>query len=148
MIESMRKYTGLMAAVFILLAAGFLFTMNDISGGGGGGMGSGPTVLEANGRILDQQEYRRMGDSTLQLASEAGLHVYVNFLIVPDAAQLQQAMQLLQYGYPNYYLTMGRNLKADDFNRFISNRIIIQQAMQTMGVRASDEEINNALIEL
>ena len=146
MIESMRKYTGLMAAVFILLAAGFLFTMNDISGGGGGGMGSGPTVLEANGRILDQQEYRRMGDSTLQLASEAGLHVYVNFLIVPDAAQLQQAMQLLQYGYPNYYLTMGRNLKADDFNRFISNRIIIQQAMQTMGVRASDEEINNALM--
>ena len=146
MIESMRKYTGLMAAVFILLAAGFLFTMNDISGGGGGGMGSGPTVLEANGRILDQQEYRRMGDSTLQLASEAGLHVYVNFLIVPDAAQLQQAMQLLQYGYPNYYLTMGRNLKADDFNRFISNRIIIQKAMQTMGVRASDEEINNALM--
>lgn len=142
----MRKYTGLMAAVFILLAAGFLFTMNDISGGGGGGMGSGPTVLEANGRILDQQEYRRMGDSTLQLASEAGLHVYVNFLIVPDAAQLQQAMQLLQYGYPNYYLTMGRNLKADDFNRFISNRIIIQKAMQTMGVRASDEEINNALM--
>ncbi len=146
MIENMRKYTGLMAAVFILLAAGFLFTMNDISGGGGGGMGSGPTVLEANGRILDQQEYRRMGDSTLQLASEAGLHVYVNFLIVPDAAQLQQAMQLLQYGYPNYYLTMGRNLKADDFNRFISNRIIIQQAMQTMGVRASDEEINNAIM--
>jgi len=142
----MRKYTGLMAAVFILLAAGFLFTMNDISGGGGGGMGSGPTVLEANGRILDQQEYRRMGDSTLQLASEAGLHVYVNFLIVPDAAQLQQAMQLLQYGYPNYYLTMGRNLKADDFNRFISNRIIIQQAMQSMGVRASDEEINNAIM--
>ena len=48
-------------------------------------------------------------------------------------------MQLLQYGYPNYYRTMGRNLKADDFNRFISNRIIIQQAMQSMGVRASDE---------
>ena len=146
MIENMRKYTGLMAAVFILLAAGFLFTMNDISGGGGGGMGSGPTVLEANGRILDQQEYRRMGDSTLQLASEAGLHLYVNFLIVPDAPQLQQAMQLLQYGYPNYYRTMGRNLKADDFNRFISNRIIIQQAMQSMGVRASDEEINTAIM--
>ena len=146
MIENMRKYTGLMAAVFILLAAGFLFTMNDISGGGGGGMGSGPTVLEANGRILDQQEYRRMGDSTLQLASEAGLHLYVNFLIVPDAPQLQQAMQLLQYGYPNYYRTMGRNLKTDDLNRFISNRIIIQQAMQSMGVRASDEEINTAIM--
>lgn len=146
MIENMRKYTGLMAVVFILLAAGFLFTMNDISGSGGGGMGSGPTILEANGRILDQQEYRRMGDSTLKLASEAGLHAYVNFLIVPDVAQMQQAMQLLQYGYPNYYVTMGRNLKADDLNRFISNRIIIQQAMQNMGVNASDEEINKAII--
>jgi len=146
MIENMRKYTGLMAVVFILLAAGFLFTMNDISGSGGGGMGSGPTMLEANGRVLDQQEYRRMGDGTLKLASEAGLHAYVNFLIVPDAAQMQQAMQLLQYGYPNYYVTMGRNLKADDFNRFISNRIIIQQAMQNMGVNASDEEINKAIM--
>ncbi len=146
MIENMRKYTGLMAVVFILLAAGFLFTMNDISGSGGGGMGSGPTILEANGRILDQQEYRKMGDSTLKLASEAGLHAYVNFLIVPDAAQMQQAMQLMQYGYPNYYVTMGRNLKAEDFNRFISNRIIIQQAMQSMGVSASDEEINKAIM--
>ena len=146
MIENMRKYTGLMAIVFILLAAGFLFTMNDISGSGGGGMGSGPTILEANGRILDQQEYRRMGDSTLRLASEAGLHAYVNLLMVPDAAQMQQAMMMLQYGYPNYYVTMGRNLKADDFNRFISNRIIIKQAMQSMGVHASDEEINNAIM--
>lgn len=146
MIENMRKYTGLMAVVFILLAAGFLFTMNDISStGGGGGMGSGPTFLEANGRILDRQEYRRMGDSTLQLASQAGLHGYVNFLMVPDTAQLQQAMQLLRFGYPNYYVTMGRNLKADDINRFISNRIIIQQAMKDMGVHASEEEINNAI---
>ena len=92
MIENMRKYTGLMAVVFILLAAGFLFTMNDLSTTRGGGMGSGPAILEANGRILDQQEYRRMGDNTLQLASEAGLHTYVNFLMVPDARQLQHAM--------------------------------------------------------
>ncbi len=147
MIENMRKYTGLMAVVFILLAAGFLFTMNDISStGGGGGMGSGPTMLEANGRILDRQEYRRMGESTLRLASEAGLHGYVNFLMVPDSAQLQQAMQLLRFGYPNYYVTMGRNLKADDINRFVSNRIIIQQAIKDMGVHASDEEINNAIM--
>ncbi len=145
MIENMRKYTGLMAVVFILLAAGFLFTMNDISSSGGGGIGSGPTLLEANGRILDQQEYRRMGESTLQLASEAGLHAYVNFLMVPDSQQLQQAMQLLQFGYPNYYVTMGRNLKADDYNRFISNRIIIQQAIREMGINASEEEISNAI---
>jgi len=145
MIENMRKYTGLMAVVFILLAAGFLFTMNDLSTTRGGGMGSGPAILEANGRILDQQEYRRMGDNTLQLASEAGLHTYVNFLMVPDARQLQQAMQLLQFGYPNYYATMGRNLKSQDINRFIANRIIIQQAVEEMGIYASDEEVTNTI---
>ncbi len=120
MIENMRKYTGLMIVVFVLLLAGFLFTMGPTANSSGGGMGSGPTVLEVHGRALDQQAYRRMGDSTLQLASEAGLHTYVNFLMVPDARQLQQAMQLMRYGYPNYYITMGRNLTSQDFNRFIA----------------------------
>ncbi|MCP5535732.1 MAG: SurA N-terminal domain-containing protein [Akkermansiaceae bacterium] len=145
MIENMRKYTGLMVVVFILLGAGFLFTMNDIGTSSGGGMGSGPTYLEAAGRSLDQQEYRRMGDSTLQLASEAGLHTYVNFLMVPDARQLQQAMQLMRYGYPNYYITMGRNLTSQDFNRFIANRIIIQKAIEDMGIYASDEEVSETI---
>lgn len=144
MIENMRKYTGLMAVVFILLAAGFLFTMNDLSTSSGSSIGSGPTMLEANGRILDQQEYRRMGEGTLQLASEAGLNNYVNFLMVPDAPQLQQAMQLLQYGY-NYYRTMGRNLDAEDLNRFIGNRIILQQAIEEMGIYANDEEVTQTI---
>ena len=37
MIENMRKYTGLMVVVFVLLGAGFLFTMNDIGTGNSGG---------------------------------------------------------------------------------------------------------------
>lgn len=145
MIENMRKYTGLMVVVFVLLGAGFLFTMNDIGTSSGGGAGSGPTYLEANGRSLDRQEYIRMGDSTLQLASEAGLHTYVNFLLVPDARQLQQAMQLMRYGYPNYYVTMGRNLTSQDFNRFIANRIIIQKAINDMGIYASEEEVTETI---
>ena len=83
MIENMRKYTVLMAVVFVLLGAGFLFTMNNSTSSRGAGGGSGPTVLEVYDRALDQQEYRRMGDATLQLASDAGLHSYVNFLIIP-----------------------------------------------------------------
>lgn len=145
MIENMRKYTGLMAVVFVLLAAGFLFTMNDLSTGSGAGMGSGPTVLEVQNRSIDEQQYRRMGDATLQLASEAGLHTYVNFLMVPDAAQLAQAMQLLQMGYPNYYVTMNRNLTNQDFNRFVANRIILQKAIDEMGIYASDEEVTETI---
>ena len=146
MIENMRKYTGLMIVVFVLLLAGFLFTMGPTANsGGGGGMGSGPTVLEVHGRALDQQSYRRMGESTLELASEAGLHTYVNFLMVPDARQLQQAMQLMRYGYPNYYRTMGRNLTSQDFNRFIANRIIVQKTIEEMGIYASDEEVTETI---
>lgn len=145
MIENMRKYTVLMAIVFVLLGAGFLFTMNNGTSSRGAGGGSGPTVLEVYDRALDQQEYRRMGDSTLQLASDAGLNTYVNFLMIPDIRQLQQAMQLMRYGYPNYYLTMGRNLTAQDFNRFVANRIILQKAMEDMGIYASEEEVTESL---
>jgi len=143
MIENMRKYTVLMAVVFVLLGAGFLFTMNDGTSSSTHG-GSGPTVLEVYDRALDQQEYRRMGDSTLQLASEAGLGVYINFLMVPDVQQLQRAMQLSQYGY-NYYTMMGRNLTGQDYNRFVANRIILQHSMLEMGIYASEEEVTEAI---
>ncbi len=145
MIENMRKYTGLMVVVFILLGAGFLFTMNDIGTGTGGGGGSGPAVLEVYGQSIDEQEYYRRGDRTLQLASELGLHFYINFLIAPDYQQLAQANQLMRYGYPNYYVTMSRNLDQQDFSRFIANRTTLQRAMNDMGLYASDEEVTESL---
>lgn len=143
MIENMRKYTGLMAIVFVLLGAGFLFTMNDIGGSSGGG-GTGPTMLEVNGYSLDQQAYQRMGANTLQLANEAGLSSYINFLMAPDAAQLQQSVQLGRYGY-NYYSMMRNNIRNKDLNRFVANRLFLQNAMETMGIYASEEEITETL---
>jgi len=143
MIENMRKYTGLMAIVFVLLGAGFLFTMNDIGGSSGGG-GTGPTMLEVNGYSLDQQSYQRMGATTLQLANEAGLSSYINFLMAPDAPQLQQSIQLGRYGY-NYYSMMRNNISSADLNRFIANRLFLQNAMETMGIYASEDEITETL---
>lgn len=144
MIENMRKYTGLMAIVFVLLGAGFLFTMNDIGGSSGGGGGSGPTMLEVHDQSYDQQAYQRMGEATLQVASEASLHSYINFLMAPDAAQLQQSIQLGRYGY-NYYTMLRGNLSSKDLNRFIANRVILQKAMLDMGLFADDDEITETL---
>ncbi len=144
MIENMRKYTALMIIVFVLLIAGFLFTMGPTSGSGAGG-GSGPAVLEVYGLSIDEQEYYRRGDRTLQLSSELGLHFYVNFLIAPDIQQLMQANQLMRYGYANYYVTMSRNLDQQDFNRFITNRATLQRAMSEMGLYASEEEVTQSL---
>lgn len=143
MIENMRKYTGLMAIVFVLLGAGFLFTMNDIGGSSASGS-SGPTMLEVYGRSLDHQQYQRMGGSTLQLASETGLHSYINFLIAPDATALQQSMQMGRFGY-NFYTMSGGRISDQHLNRFIANRIILQNAMKTMGLYASEEEITETL---
>ena len=143
MIENIRKYTGLMAIVFVLLGAGFLFTMNNGTSSRGGG--SGPTVLEVYGQSLDGQVYQRMGSTTLQLASEAGLHSYINFLMAPDAQALQQAMQMGRFGHNYYTISKRNNLTEHDLNRFIANRIILQKAMETMGLYASEEEITETL---
>lgn len=130
-----------MVVVFILLGAGFLFTMNDIGTTSGGGGGSGPVVMEVYNQSLDQQEFQRMGDRTLQLASEVGLASYVNFLMIPDVQQLQMAFR---FGF-NYYVSMNRNLTQQDYNRFVANRIILQRAMDEMGLYASEEEVTEAL---
>ena len=141
MIENMRKYTGLMAVVFVLLAAGFLFTMNDIGTGAGGG--SGPTALEVYGQSIDQQTYQKSGQRTLQLCSEVGMHNYVNFLMAPDAAQLQQSLQFASFG--NYYTLFGNNLTEQDLNRFVANRYILQNAITEMGLYASEEEVSESI---
>lgn len=145
MIENMRKYTGLMVVVFVLLGAGFLFTMNDIGTSSGGmGGGAGPTVLEVHGQALDQQGYERMGERTLQLCSEVGMHNYINFLMAPDARQMQQALQLGRFGY-NYFTMMRQNLSAQEMNRFVANRIILQRSIEEMGLYASDDDVSEAI---
>lgn len=152
MIENMRKYTGLMVVVFILLGAGFLFTMNDIGTSRGGGMGDGPTVLEVYDLALSQQEYRRMGDRTLQLASEAGITGYVNFLLSPSINELNLINNRFygaRFGHNFYNLLQASTKGEKDFiphwNRFITNRIILQKAMDDMGVYANEEEVTEAL---
>ena len=115
MIENMRKYTGLMVVVFILLGAGFLFTMNDI-GGGKPSIGGGKPVMEAYGQSIDEYAYHRMGQRTQQLALELGLIYYINFLS--------------STGQPS---------------DFIVNRLTLQRAMEEMGLYASDEQVTEAL---
>lgn len=145
MIENMRKYTGLMVVVFVLLGAGFLFTMNDIGTGNSGG--SGPAVLVVHGESLDRQDYERAGQRTLQLSSEVGMNNYINFLMAPDARQMQQALQLGRYGM-NYYTMIQGNLTEQDMNRFVANRIILQHAIEEMGLYASEDDVSEAIKNL
>ncbi len=146
MIENMRKYTGLMVVVFVLLGAGFLFTMNDIGTGNAGG--NGPAVLEVHGKSFDRQAYEREGERTLQLCSEIGMHSYVNFLIVPNAQAMQYAFQMGRLGYNYYNLPTKGGITQQELDRFVANRIILQQAIEDMGLYASEDDVSEAIKEL
>ncbi|MBK1790548.1 peptidylprolyl isomerase [Persicirhabdus sediminis] len=122
----MRKYTGLMAFVFILLAAGFLFTMNS---GSNSSLTGGPALLTVNGQKFDQKTYQREGSSTIQLANAAMLYAYVQQLGV-DWQELR-----------------GGNLSAESTNQFIANRAITKAEAQKLGLYASDEAVTKFLHE-
>ena len=143
MIENMRKYTGLMVVVFVLLGAGFLFTMNDIGTGNAGG--SGPAILEVHGQSLDRQAYLREGERTLQLCTDIGMHSYVNFLLVPDAQAMQSAFQMSRLGFNYYNLPTKAGISQQELDRFIANRIILQHAYEEMGLYASENDISEAV---
>ena len=146
MIENMRKYTGLMVVVFVLLGAGFLFTMNDIGTGSTGG--GGPTVLEVHGQSYDQQAYQRMGEQTLQMCSAVGMHNYINFLLAPNADAMQYAFRLGGMGFNYFNLPTQGGISKQELNRFVANRVILQHAIKDMGLYASEEEISEAIKNL
>ena len=133
-----------MAVVFILLAIGFLFTMNDTGGSQSASIGGAPTVLQAYGKSLDQQAYDRMGSRTLQLASAAGLNTYINYLMIPRVRDLQQFNQY----QANYYNVSRSSLTANEIDRFVANRIIVQKAFADMGLYASEEEVSEEIKSL
>jgi len=58
MLENIRKYTGLMVVVLVLLAAGLIFTMQSFNRGGGD---SGEAVLTVNGEGVNNKEFHRLG---------------------------------------------------------------------------------------
>ncbi|MGB0992544.1 MAG: SurA N-terminal domain-containing protein [Akkermansiaceae bacterium] len=142
----MRKYTGLMAVVFVLLGAGFLFTMNSFNNTSG--RGGGQTVLEVDGQSLDNGDYDRMSYRTLQLCDEIGLGLYSNLLLVPDHRQLSGALQNYNYFRVSYHQRFGRGLQRSDFNRFLAKRLILQNAMEEFGIYADDAEVFDAIQKL
>jgi len=61
MLENIRKYTGLMVIVIILLAAGLILTMSNTRPGGS------QTIMTVNGIGVSNTEYYRSGTSASQL---------------------------------------------------------------------------------
>ncbi len=125
----MRKYTGLMAVVIVLLAAGLILTMG-LGDPNTGGRGS---VAEVYGEDIDAVKYREMGISTLKVMEQSSdpsnpYSKYTNPLV-------RYANQL---GGDNYFF--GGSLAPSELKRFVVNRLIIQNESAELGIYPSREK--------
>lgn len=127
MIENLRKYTGLMMVILVIVFVGLLFldpsVLRNLGVGGGG-------VLKIGGITYSEKEYRSLGRSSLELAGGlAGSGDYTLYQFMP----LGLAM------------TAGKDNAEEQF--FIA-RMILRQAKSEFGVYPADEEISAYLRSL
>ncbi|RYD33859.1 MAG: hypothetical protein EOP85_20385 [Verrucomicrobiaceae bacterium] len=123
MIENLRKYTGLMIVVFVILFISFFF----LDTSSVRNMSSGQAVLKIAGRTYNDKEFRTLGSSSLELVGAlAGAGEYSLYQFMP----LSIAM------------TAGKDNAEEQF--FIA-RMVLRQAKQDFGVYPGEEEISASL---
>lgn len=123
MIENIRKYTGLMIVVFVLLFVSFLLldtsTVQSVGGGG--------AVIRVDGRSYNEKEFRRIGTNGYELAQQmlrlGDFSVY-QFLIAATAE------------------ATGNN---DEAEKFFATRILLRKAADDYGIHPPAEEISTRI---
>lgn len=119
MIENLRKYTGLMIVVFVILFISFFF----LDTSSVRNMNSGQPVLKIAGRTYNDKEFRTLGSSSLELVGGlAGSGDYALYQFMP----LGLAM------------TAGKDGAEE---QFFTARMILRQAKQEFGVYPGEDEI-------
>ena len=111
MIENMRKYTGLMVVVLVLLAAGLVLTMKP----GGSGGGAGNQFMQVNDIALDQNDFSKAGKNTI--------------LAIERLAQLQNYNDYFKFREFVGTLTGNATSETQSQLNFVTNRILLKQAL-------------------
>ena len=123
MIENLRKYTGLMIVVFVILFISFFF----LDSSSVRNMGGGQAILKIAGRTYDDKEYHRLGSGAFELtrglASSGDFGLY-QFLMG---------------------LSTGATSQDDTAEKFFIGRMILRQAKEEFGVYPGDGEISDYL---
>ena len=122
MIENMRKYTGLMVVVLVLLAAGLILTMGPNSPSGGG---AGNEFMQVNDVSLDKNDYSKAGKNSI--------------------GAVQRLMQMQNYN--DYFLfrefvgslTGDAKTESQSHLNFVTNRILLKQAAEELGLYSAPE---------
>lgn len=146
MIENIRKYTGLMIVVLVLLFVGLVF----LDGGSVARALGGKPVMEVEGQAISQKEFRRQ-TALIQLANA-----------IPGGFPLPRETRLLASHYlgkeaidnerltaggiimeMSRFLQVGFPYGPTDEARFITNRRNVQKAGLKYGVTPSDAEVES-----
>lgn len=118
MIENLRKYTGLMIVVFVILFISFFF----LDSSSVRNMSSGRAMLKIAGRTYDDKELQNLGKSSLQLAY--GLAGSGDFEFIQFASLLSNGEQSDQAP-----------------EKFFIGRMILRKAKEEFGVYPGEAEI-------
>lgn len=127
MIEHLRKYTGLIVVLFVLVLIGFFFMDR---GATQASQGSGVPYLKIAGRNYTDKEYQHLGTAayelTQNLAQTGDFQLYTFlFTLSGDAKSPEQAQQ-----------------------NFFSNRILLRSAKSEFGIYPGEAEIDNFIRQL
>ena len=139
MIENIRKYTGLMIVVLVLLFIGLVFL-----GDGVGNSFSGKPVMKINGRGISQKEFQRNAIDVQRIASELPMNG-----LLPRESRILASHYLGEDIIESPYVTsqsviqqMGLFLDPNP-TRLLANRVAIQKAGIEYGVTPSNEEVES-----
>ena len=132
MLESFRKYTGLMFVVLILLFLGLVFF-----GTGQSGFMTGQKVLEAHGRGFTQPERQRMAESPARMLRQmAGYPGSQSYGAIDPYLRRMGVIAWAQYP-----------LTRDQVNDYLVNRVTMQKAMDEFGIYPSKTDAEQFLRE-
>lgn len=121
MIENLRKYTGLIIVLFVLVLIGFLFMDTSTMRSSGGGS----PYMKVDGRTYTDKEFSHLGASAYQLtqtlAQSGDFQLYTFlFTLAGDASSQDEATE-----------------------NFFANRMLLRSAKEEFGIHPGEEEIDS-----
>jgi len=126
MIENLRKYTGLIIVIFVLVIIGFIFMDTSSIRASRGGA----PVMKIEGRNYTDKEFNNLGTSSYELT--------------------QSLMQYGDFQFYSFLIGLAGNAQSQDQAKenFFVNRILLRSAKEEFGIYPGDNEIDTFIRQL
>lgn len=126
MIENLRKYTGLIIVLFVLVIIGFVFMDASSMRSGGGGV----PYIKVAGRTYNDKEFNQLGSSAYQVS--------------------QSFVDSMNSPFLPFLIGMSGDAQSQDevMENFFANRMLLRAAKAEYGIYPGDEEIDSFIRKL